>query len=253
MASNMLCNIYKLENLKYISSSSESTGETSATPSTRARSPSLDFKTQCMFCGCKKCKGDTNLIRIEKEETLKTVSKRCKEKSDNEFLRKIGSDISILPAFDTKYHTNCLKDYLRVKSKLKANESKEKSIHDKCFEQLVEYLDEKLLEGRALDTLDLLNRYKDLLKIANYEQYDAYTAQKLSLKLLNHYGEKMKITEEVNRSNFIFNSDIRIGDMINIAQTDKQLINDKKLIADEPRKYEDNILERAADYIAEGA
>jgi len=159
-------------------------------------------------------------------------------------LRKIGGDISKLPALDARYHANCLKDYVKVKSN--ENESKDKGIHDRCFDQLVEYLDVKLLEGRAMNTLDLLNRYKNLLKMASYEHYDLYTAQKLRVKLLNRYGSKIKITEEVNHPNFIYSSEVRIGEMINIAQVYKQMIKDKELENDEPRKCEDNILERAA-------
>ena len=89
------------------------------------------------------------------------------------------------------------------------------------------------------------------MKLENYEQYESYTAQKLRFRLSNHYGDKIRITEEVNRSIFIYSSEVRIVDMINIAQSYKQMIKDKELSETETRKREEKILERAAVLLVE--
>ena len=115
----------------------------------------------------------------------------------------------------------------------------------------MEYLDKKLRESRAINASKLLSRYKKVLKLDNSEQCESHTAQKLRFKWSNHYGDKIRITEEVNRSFFIYSSEVRIGDMINIAQFYKQVIKDKELSETEPRKHEEKILERAAVILPE--
>ena len=230
-------------NLKYCHSNAESDEE--ATPSTRSKKPSIDLQSKCMFCGFQKTKGDNRLIRIEMEDTLHNLQKRCYERSDYEFIRKIGGDIFKLPAHEARYHKNCFLKYMKPTQLNFSNEN----VHNQCFNQLIEHLDLKLSEGRAISLVDLLKEYQEFLKEKNYDNFHAYTSQKLRAKLLSHYGNSVTITQEVNKQNFIFRSNIEIGEMINLAQTYKQMLKDKELEVDEPRKSGEAILKRAASLL----
>ena len=75
--------------------------------------------------------------------------------------------------------------------------------------------------------------------------YDSYTPQKLRARILNHYGSRICITEEINRPPCIYNSGTLIGDVINIAAKHKQMLKDKDMI-ENPDINEEKILQRAA-------
>ena len=125
--------------------------------STRSAVPSIDLKTKCMFCGYKKRNNDKHLVQIQYEHAIQKLKERCREKRDVQFEARIGGNFSNLPALDAKYHRSCYTMYMKDHQ---PNKDVQESVHDVCFNILVEYMDPLLFEGRALDTQTLLNRYK---------------------------------------------------------------------------------------------
>ena len=123
------------------------------------------------------------------------------------------------------------------------------SLHGQSFEELVNHTDSQLADGRALCTQDLLSRYKSILRNKQYLQYDSYTSQKLRNKIMAHYGSTVKITDEVNRPPYVYDSNIAVGEMINLAQQYKQMLKNKELLEESPRITEQMILERAANIL----
>ena len=211
--------------------------------STRSAAPSIDLKTKCMFCGYKKHNNDKHLVQIQYEHAIQKLKERCREKRDVQFEARIGENFSNLPALDAKYHRSCYTMYMKDHQH---NKDVQESVHDVCFNILVDYMDPLLFEGRALDTQTLLNRYKSHLKEKNYEMYDSYTPQKLRTRILNHYGSRICITEEINRPPCTYNSGTLIGDVINIAAKHKQMLKGKDMIIENPDINEEKILQRAA-------
>ena len=133
---------------------------------TRSHIELLDLKTSCFFCGYKKHNNDTKLILIQYESVLENLKKTCEERNDNDLKRTIWGDFSKLPALNGKYHCGCYKAYMRPS----ANPSEKiMSVHNICFELLIQDIESLLLSGRALPLTSLLSMYKELLKKAEYE------------------------------------------------------------------------------------
>ena len=78
-------------------------------------------------------------------------------------------------------------------------------------------MDPVIESGRALSLKTLLSHFKDNLRDSDYQGYESYTTQKLKAKLLKHYGNKVKITDEGNDTQSVFSSDVSMADAINCA------------------------------------
>ena len=211
---------------------------------TRSQSTLFNLKTNCMFCGYKKYRQDNRLITIQYESVLRNVEKRCMELDDFGFKRKIGGDFSRLPALEAKYHSRCYNAYMKKKEVSQT----EISVHQICFDMLTNEMDKHLSTGRALNIQDLLSKYKLLLKEENYEGFDAYTTQKLKLRITSHYGSKVCFTNEINQKQFVYNSDVSIANAINVAANYKQMLSDNQLIENSESNVI-KILERAAEIL----
>ena len=70
----------------------------------------------------------------------------------------------------------------------------------------------------------LLLRFKDFLKETDYALHDSYTAQKLKSKLVKHYGNAIRITDEQNNIQSVYSSDVSMGDAINCVVKYKETL-----------------------------
>ena len=123
---------------------------------------------------------------------MKKLEGKCEEKHDQDLKRKFGGDFSKLPAYDAKYHALCYKNYMKD-DKLKAQNVE--PIHKTCFQLLVQEINPTISSGRALSLVNLLERFKELLKENEHENFDPYTTQKLSKRLKSQYGSKILFAE----------------------------------------------------------
>ena len=112
---------------------------------------------------------------------------------------------------------------------------------------MCDWIDLKLGEDRAIETANLLSRYQKILEKKEYDNYDAYTTQKLKQRLIKHYGSSVKFTESKTSPQAMYSSNISISDVINVAATYKQLIKDKELM--EVDESEEKLVSRVADMI----
>ena len=213
---------------------------------TRSRADLIsDFSRKCFFCGYTKHKGDSKLKLIQYENSLKKLEAKCEEKHDQDFKRKIGGDFSKLPAYDAKYHALCYKNYMKD-DKPKAQNVE--FIHETCFQLLVQDINPAISSGRALSLVNLLERFKELLKENEYENFDSYTTQKLSKRLKSQYGSKILFAEARNSKMFIYDSGISITDAINSAAKYKQQLKDQELMNDTDTTV-DQLIVRVAEVI----
>ena len=159
--------------------------------------------------------------------TMDKIERCCRERKDYDLERLIGGDFSKLPAVEAKYHRNCYNMYLKKTTTVKSKDT----IHDICFKLLVdEKVDPALSDGRALNINTLLTQFKEYLKDKEYDDYDAYTSQKLKQRLVKHYGSSICVTQEINQTQSIYSSNTCITEVINIAANYKQMIKDRELI-----------------------
>lgn len=218
-------------------------------PSTNTRSnkPSIDLKTNCMFCCCKKRKKESRLVLLQLDSVVKNIEKQCNIKNDEDLRLRIGGDFSKLPAFEAKYHPNCYKSFMRQQKE----EVNEKSVHDICFENFLIEIDDILLSGRAVELQTLLERFKTYLQEEQYENIESYTVQKLRQRIEKHYGDAICITTESNKRQSVYSSEISIADAINAAFELKKLNNDKSLMLVTERTTKKKIVSRAAEILRE--
>lgn len=209
---------------------------------TRSQKPLIDLQKCCMFCGFRKHKNDTKLIILQYENVISKIEKACIDKGDDEFKRKIGGNFKDLPALDARYHHKCYLDYT-----YKETRQCRPSLHDDAFSLLCDWIDLKLGEGRAIEIVNLLSRYQKILEEKEYDNYDAYTTQKLKQRLIKHYGSSVKFTESKTSPQAMYSSNISISDVINVAATYKQLIKDNELM--EVDESEEKLVSRVADMI----
>ena len=163
-----------------------------------------------MFCGYKKHNNSTKLCLVQYENVLKQLEKQCNSNNDEEFRRKIGGDIPKLPAYDAQYRpAECLLKYME---KPPSTSVPELSVHV-CFEMFVKYMVPLLSAGHALNTQNLLDKYKMFVKESDY-LFDSYRAQRLKERI-KHYGSKVLFTDErSNCSPSICSSSISMADVI---------------------------------------
>ena len=222
-------------------------GEEQATYSgTRSQNQSINFKTQCFFCGFKKKNQSKKLSRLELDDVLKSIQNQCEAKNDIEFKLKIGGDFSKLPVYEARYHPSCYKLYMKPIERTPKIESS----HDVAFSKLLEYMDPVIESGRALSLKTLLSHFKDNLRDSDYQGYESYTTQKLKAKLLKHYGNKVKITDEGNDTQSVFSSDVSMADAINCAVKFKQLTKNLEIFSTPENEGRDKrMVERAGQII----
>ena len=164
---------------------------------------------------------------MQYDNTMDKIERCCRERKDYDLERLIGGDFSKLPAIEAKYHRNCYNMYLKKTTTVKSKDT----IHDICFKLLVdEKVDPALSDGRALNINTLLTQFKEYLKDKEYDDYDAYTSQKLKQRLVKHYGSSICVTQEINQTQSIYSSNTCITEVINIAANYKQMIKDRELI-----------------------
>ena len=226
---------------KYMTDESDESNERE----TRSQKPLIDLKNCCMFCGYRKHKNDTKLKLLQYESVIDKIEKVCNGTNDNDLRRKIGGDFKNLPAYDAKYHLKCYVKYISQKSTTKTDES---NVHDIAFNKLINEVGHEILEGRAIKVKTLLSRFHELLKEEDYENYEAYTTQKLKNKLLKHYGAAISFSGNINTEQYVFSSQISIYEALNTATNYKRLLKDEKLIfVDE---NEDVILKKAIQILS---
>ena len=110
------------------------------------------MKDACIFCGYIKHNNDKKLILLQYETVIQIIKKKCESKDDLEFKRKVGGSFENLPALDAKYHHGCYNKYLSER----CTEPRSESVHNIAFQQLTNYLNPLLEEGRALEIPQLL-------------------------------------------------------------------------------------------------
>ena len=215
-------------------------------PTTRSQNTSLNFKTQCFFCGFSKKNNVKKLCKVEYDDTLKKIEARCNAKNDNELRRRNGGDFSKLPADEARYHPICYKSYIKP---LETPENIE-SPHDTAFSKLFEYMDPIFDSGRALTMTFLPNHFQDLLRDDGYQDFSCYRTQKLKSKLINHYRDKITITDEQNQQQSVFSSAISIADAVNCAMKYKQLTKNLE-ITSTPKSEgrNDRVIERVGQLV----
>jgi len=220
-------------------SSTPSTGTiTASTTRSQCKLPDLrDLKHHCFFCGQKKNKGDTKLISIQYKSVSDELAKKCNEKRDIQPKNKIGGDFNNLLALDAKYHTNCMKTYMRVDRTAQSS-----SIYDKCFEKLMQQNEEYICSGRAVFLSSLLIDFKKILEEESNARYELYTTQNLRTRIQKHFGERVRFTEGHSKQPVqVYDSRVSIADTINTAVKYKQMIKDQELLSNHTTTASDMI------------
>ena len=238
------------ENLKYLQKEtlpSDQSGSTSSITGTRSSKKSFNIRKQCLFCCQTKYHGDTKLIKIEYQHVIDEIKRTCNELKDIELVERIGIDFNNLPAYDASYHSYCKQNYLT-----KGTTDPHVTVHDKCFAELVKYIEPLLKEDRALLLPNLLDRYKSLLKEDEYENFDSYTIQSLKQKIINHYQDDVCIEySSTARSQYVYHSSVSVADVINIAAEFKKKQSDLKMINETAERSKDKTLKLAASLLSD--
>ena len=208
---------------------------------TRSQKPLNDLQKCCMFCGFRKHKNDTKLILLQYENVISKIEKACIYKGDDEFKRKIGETLKISqPLMQDTTTSATWTTHTKKHDNVNLLYTTRRSV-------FCDWIDLKLGEGRAIEIVNLLSRYQKILEEKEYDNYDAYTTQKLKQRLIKHYGSSIKFTESKTSPQAMYSSNISISDVINVAATYKQLIKDKKLM--EVYESEEKLVSRVADII----
>ena len=213
------------------------------TIATRSQKPLINLKENCMFCTFKKHKKESRLVEVQYDDVIKKIEEQCNTIKDEELRLRIGGDFSKLPAFEARYHPGCYKSFFRTKK------DREKSVHDICFELLRRDIDEVLASGRAIEVHVLLEKYQHYLRDNEYENYNAYTVQKLRNRIEQYYSELVCFTTESHKRQSLFSSKIEIADAINTAFKYKQMLKNKEILIDEPRNAIKQVLITATDIL----
>ena len=110
-----------------------------------------------------------------------------------------------LVAMDAKYHRGCYRRYTAGVSSFKSTGG-DKSVqaeYDSAFLKLINEIEQKLVkEGRAYDMTTLLGMYKRHLADSGMEKavVDTYKVQNLKRRLTQHYGEKIQLHQQYEKS-----------------------------------------------------
>ena len=189
---------------------------------TRSAIPAIDLKKKCMFCDKTNYKGNKTLIRVEHETFWKTLDKIAKEKNDHDLRLKLEVTSVNYPHWKqdiTKTHV--------AYSKRSVEKMTYKNHCDEAFSNFTPYLDELLNDFRAIKLSSLLTKYIDLLVESGLEKDTAnnYVAQRLKDRIIKHYGKKVTFAQSSRKdeSQFVYNSNIDIQNVINVASELKNI------------------------------
>ena len=114
-----------------------------------------------------------------------------------------------------------------------------KNHYDEAFSNFTPYLDELLNDFRAIKLSSLLTKYIAFLVESALEKDTAnnYVAQRLKDRIIKHYGKKITFAQSSrkNESQFVYNSNIDVQNVINVASELKNINKpaDLELLTDE--------------------
>lgn len=185
---------------------------------TRKAEHCFSFKTDCVFCGTKvefggQRKRSGEVFRVTTVETKDTILGICSERGDAwaETIRSRLLNVHDLPAADAVYHQTCNVNF-RTKRQLpriyEVDESpavKKKKVgrpedeeKREAFLKVTKFLEEN--DDEQITVSDLMEKMEEYLSDSNSE---AYGRHHMKTKLLEHFGDKIIITDINGKPNVV--------------------------------------------------
>lgn len=152
---------------------------------TRTEVVKVDW-TKCIFCQGRKRE---RVIQVQSLEVHSAIHKAAKR---NPSLKcRIGEND--LVAYEAHYHKSC--KYKAEKTTVSTSVETEKTV-DIAWSKLLEILDFGFDQGHVFSTESILIKYNNLL--AEYNYTDKIRADKLKMKLCDHYGDQIIFQNQRN-------------------------------------------------------
>ena len=95
---------------------------------------------------------------------------------------------------------------------------------------------------------NLLNQFKSILKVKNFELFDSYSWARLQQRLVKYHSSEICFDEVKLTNQFVYSSSISVPEVPIIAANYKRELKDRELI-DEPSDSKNKVLKRAANII----
>ena len=189
-----------------------STSGQSSLPLLRSKSHVFD-STKCIFCYCKKKRGDTNLINVCTWELHNKINDVANTLGDEQLHTKIqGTD---LIAKEAKYHKNCLGNALnKAERKVPSGTGSplELDTFSQAYQMILDDISPKLQAGVAFEMSELITKFRNRLSECECSDPEAYRPEKLKSHLQKHFGSKITfhIRSAANKSELVYSSSITL-------------------------------------------
>ena len=187
---------------------------------TRKAEQCFSFKTDCFFCGTKavfglnsKRKRLGEAFSVTTIETKDTILKICLERNDewSETVRTWLMNVHDLPAADAVYHQTCNvnfrtnrqlpqlyeTDELPAAKKRKVGRPQSEG-KNQAFVKVVKFLEDN--DDEQITVSDLVEKMEEYL---NDTESEAYGRSHMKTKLLQHFGDKIMITDINGKPNVV--------------------------------------------------
>ena len=179
----------------------------------RSTSAPFDYKTHCLFCGCGDKYDKKEKSHVVTTEFQKTVLQICIERNDtwSTIVKGRIEYVNDLPAEGAIYHHLCSSNFRNDKEipqqfmtkSVKAPKQKKwgrpsQAERDASFDKVAEWLENN--DDEQTTIRDLIYKMQDFLADTNY---DAYGFTYMKEKLVNHFGNRIIITETSGMRNVV--------------------------------------------------
>ena len=189
--------------------------------------------SKCLFCKKRTYKKEKSMINASSLEVAETIRQCAEAKGDHHLLRILLGVNNDLVAAEAKYHKICHASYIsksNLKSQAFREDAEKESVYDQAFHEMVISINGGLKSGHAYDMSSLLKKYAELLEEKGVDG-QAYTKQKLKLRIKSHYGEEIVFHQPYNKSSpeLLYSSSISLKDVINASAINNSKVPDQPL------------------------
>lgn len=195
---------------------------------------------ECIFCGKRVKKSGQKfecLKKLSSQSREKTIKLRAEAIHDAKIMAYKDVD---LVAKEARYHLACYHQFVPpegpASTSVSGTEKAMHMAHDDAFRYICRYVEESIIQGCQVERITMLKEKYLMYMSENHSEFynSQYKTDKLKVKLVKHFGQKIQFWRPNYRSELVYSSNIQPGEAVETAfeaaASDSRLLEEAALV-----------------------
>ena len=205
----------------------------------------IKYNVCCFICEkARDKKGSWELIPITTENRQKEIHQKAKNLWDEDILMKIqgfGDEKIYMIASGFQYHKLCMDKFMN--KRITNSTGSKVNVFEETLAILISEIEAPLLrEDSVFYLTQLRDRYREILKEHNVENWKDYKVSRLQQRLVQHFGSKVNVVQEKDQPPLLCSSSLTVSKMLALATQLQQKLDDSQLLTESDESDGENIL-----------